>query len=195
LDVDAYHQQLIALSPPGLAWNVEEGSEYSDLLYVFAKALAEFDGDVTDIFLNELNPLTATKLLSDWERLLGLPDACSPANQTLQQRREAAYGKWMMHGGQSKAYFIGLAKAMGYDITITTFKPFICGLSRCGDALNPVGMRFVWKVSVPGVRTYRFRVGQSVCGEKLLTIASAAQLECVFKKLQPSHSHLVFSYS
>lgn len=195
MDVDAYHAQLVALSPQGLAWNVEEGSEYSDLLYVFAKALAVFDSKLTDIFLKELNPLTATELLPDWERLLGLPDTCSPADQALQQRREAAYAKWIMRGGQSKAYFIALASAMGYDITIDTYSPFVCGLSQCGYPLNTLEMRFVWRVNVPDSRVYYFRAGESTCGERLLQIVSATQLECAFRKLQPSCSDLYFSYS
>lgn len=195
MDVDAYHQQLIALSPQGLAWNTEPGSEYSDLLYVFAKALSDFNGDVDDIFLRELNPATATKLLPDWERLLGLPDGCSLPNPTLQERREAAYAKWVMKGGQSKAYFIGLAKSLGYDITIDNYKPFMCGISRCGSPLNTVGFRFIWRVNVPGERAIYFRCGQSACGEPLLKIISATQLECIFRKLQPSKSELFFSYS
>ena len=195
MDVDAYHQQLIALSPPGLAWNTEHGSEYSDLLYVFAKALAAFDGKVSDIFIKELNPLTATELLPDWERLLGLPDSCSLPNPTLQERREAAYAKWIMKGGQSKAYFVGLAKSLGYEITIDTYKPFIVGLSRCGEVLSPEDMRFIWRVNVPGERSYYFRCGESACSEPLLKIISATQLECIFRKLQPSHSDLFFNYS
>jgi uncharacterized protein YmfQ (DUF2313 family) len=195
VDVDAYHQQLIALSPIGLAWNVDEGSEYSNILYAFANSLAKFDGQVNEIFLKELNPLTATKLLPEWERLLSLPDSCSPDNQTLLQRREAAYSRWIMKGGQSKAYFIALAKSLGYEITIDSYKPFIVGLSGCGDLLNPIDMRFAWRVNVPGERAYYFRTGESACGERLLQIVPATQLECIFRKLQPSYSDLFFNYS
>lgn len=195
MDVDAYQQQLVALSPQGLAWNAERGSEYSDYLFVFAKALADFEGTVTNIIINELVPLTSTQLLPDWERVLGLPDSCSPHNQTLQERREAAHARWIARGGQSKAYFIGLAKSLGYDITIDTYKPFVTGLSRCGDNLDFVDSRFVWRVNVPGERAYFFRAGESACGESLLQIVPATQLECIFRKLQSSHSDLFFNYS
>jgi uncharacterized protein YmfQ (DUF2313 family) len=159
----------------------------------FAEGLARLDKHA-EKYLKELDPRTATDLLPEWERLLGLPDVCSPDNQTLQQRREAAHSKFIQKGGQSKKYFIGLAKSLGYDITITTYKSFVAGLSRCGDPLNPLGMRFVWRVNVPGNRTYVFKTGQSATGEKLLKIVPATQLECLFRQLQPSHTTLYFNY-
>ncbi len=194
MDAVAYQQQLRALSPPGLAWNLEPESEYSKLLQSFSEALGRFDGNVQQI-IEELDPRTATELLPEWERLLALPDSCAVLPQTLQQRREAAHSKYISRGGQSKAYFISLAKSLGYDITIDTYKPCITGLSRCGDHLNPIGSRFIWRVNVPGERIYNFRAGQSACGERLLKIVSATELECVFRKLQPSHSDLFFNYS
>jgi len=189
-----YRQQLVALSPPGLAWNSENGSEYSHLIDSFAAALAKVDGRV-DQLLDELDPRTATELLPDWERLLGLPDACTPADQTLQERRIACHAKYIMKGGQSEAYFIKLAETLGHPITITVFKPFITGLSCCGNGLYSEDDRFVWKVSVNTSRPVYFRTGESAAGEKLLQLAPAAMLECIFRRLQPSHTTLVFDYS
>jgi uncharacterized protein YmfQ (DUF2313 family) len=193
MDVEAYKQQLIALSPQGLAWNTQKGSDYRALLTTFAEGLARVDGFIKTYF-EELDPRTATNLLPEWERLLGLPDSCSVSNPTLQQRREAAHSKYIMRGGQSEAYFIELAKTLGYNITITTYRTFIAGLSRCGDKLNPASMRFTWRVNVPGNKTLRFKTGTSAVGEKLLTIASATELECIFNKLKPSHTNLLFNY-
>lgn len=193
MDAVAYQQQLKALSPQGLAWNLEPDSEYSKLLQSFANLLARFDSDIQKA-IEELDPRTATVLLPEWERLLALPDKCSMQPQTLQQRREAAHSKYISRGGQSKAYFIALAKSLGYQITIETYKPCIAGLSRCGDSLNPINMRFVWRVNVPGNRALRLRAGQSRIGEKLLTIISATELECVFRRIQPSHTDLFFNY-
>lgn len=191
--VEDYQQQLIALSPPGKAWNTAAGSDYNSLLKVFAIALSRFD-DQAETMLNELDPRTATRLLPEWERCLGLPDPCAPADQTLQQRREAAHAKYIMKGGQSKAYFIKLAERLGYLITIDTYRPFIAGLSRCGEALQPDDCRFNWRVNIPGNRVVHFRAGESAAGESLLHIVSAGELECVFHRLQPSHTDLFFNY-
>ncbi|WP_261840941.1 YmfQ family protein [Aliamphritea ceti] len=188
-----YRQQLIALSPPGQAWNIQRGSDYTGLLEVFAIALSRV-GDHIQTSLDELDPRTATYLLPEWERCLDLPDRCAPANQTLQQRREAAHAKYVMRGGQSKAYFIKLAERLGYIITIDIYRPFIAGLSRCGEALQPEDCRFNWRVNIPGNRAVYFRTGESAAGESLLHIVSASELECVFRRLQPSHTDLFFNY-
>ncbi len=194
MDAVAYQQQLKALSPQGLAWNLEADSEYSKLLQSFSEALGRFDGDIQQV-IEELDPRTATELLPEWERLLELPDPCAIQPQTLQQRREAAHSKYISRGAQSRAYFISLAKSLGYEVTIDTYQAFITGLSYCGEVLNPINARFVWRVNVTGERSYRFRAGESACGEQLLKIVSATQLECTFRKLQPSHSNLFFNYS
>jgi uncharacterized protein YmfQ (DUF2313 family) len=193
MDVTAYKQQLVALSPVGHAWNTEQNSDYKKLLATFAEGLARLDKH-TEKYLKELDLRTATDLLPEWERLLGLPDVCSPGNQTLQQRRESAHSKFIQKGGQSKKYFIELAGSLGYEITISVYKPFIAGISRCGQSLNPIDMRFVWRVNVPGNRAYKFRTGMSLTGERLLKVVPADQLECIFKQLQPSHTTLYFNY-
>ncbi len=193
MNVTAYKQQLVALSPQGLAWNTEEDSDYSKLLTAFAAGLAKFDRHL-EIYIAELDPRTATILLPEWERLLGLPDSCSTQAQTLQQRREAAHSKYIEKGGQSAAYFTALAKSLGYDITINTYRPFCTGISHCGELLSPLDMRFVWRVNVPGNRVFLFRTGVSAVGERLLQIISATELECAFKKLKPSHTELFFNY-
>jgi uncharacterized protein YmfQ (DUF2313 family) len=193
MDVTAYQKQLVALSPQGLAWNTEKGSDYKKLLTTFAEGLSRADNYI-ETYFDELDPRTATSLLPEWERLLALPDSCTISEQTLQQRREAAHAKYIMRGGQSEVYFIAIAKALGYQITITTYRPFIAGMSRCGDNLNPDTMRFIWRVNVPGNKTLYFKTGTSSAGEKLLKIASATELECMFSRLKPAHTDLFFNY-
>ncbi len=193
MDVTAYKQQLVALSPQGLAWNTENNSDYTKLLAAFAEGLARFDRHL-EIYLEELDPRTATNLLPEWERLLGLPDKCSPQELTLQQRRETAHSKYTKKGGQSKAYFISLAKSLGYEITIETYRTFNSGLSRCGEHLCSGEMRFIWRVNLPGGRAIKFRTGVSAVGEKLLRVIPASELECLFRQLMPSHTTLFFNY-
>jgi len=193
MDVADYRQQLIALSPQGLAWNNDKDSDYSALLSSFAEGLVRIDAYIESYF-NELDPRTATQLLPEWERLLSLPDSCTAVNPTLQQRREAAHAKYVMRGGQSKAYFIELANQLGYQITITTYKPFITGVSRCGSRLSPAECRFIWRVNVPGKRVLPFRTGTSATGEKLIKVVSATELECMFNKLKPAQTDLFFNY-
>lgn len=79
-------------------------------------------------------------------------------------------------------------------IFVETFRPFICGLSRCGDPLTADDSRFVWRVTIHGPRTSYFRTGGSMAGDRLGQIAAAEDLECRLRTLQPSHTDLLISY-
>lgn len=114
---------------------------------------------------------------------------------SLQERRAAIMAKLTAQGGASKAYFIALAASMGYVIEIDEFRPFITGMSRCGDRLNGGhAVRYQWRVRVVGARFTAFRAGASQCGDLLGKIARAQDLECKFKRLKPAHSRLTVSY-
>lgn len=191
---DAYTQQLMALLPRGQAWPRQAGTLLHRLLSAIGIEFARIDARADDI-VNEADARTTLEMMQDWERVLGLPDECTGPADTLQDRRNRVVQKLTTIGGQSKAFFIELAAALGYDIEITEFRPFICGLSHCGENLNGGhDCRFNWRVTVPGPRATRFRTGSSQCGEKLLTIAHAEDLECVMSRLKPAHSNLIFDY-
>lgn len=181
------HQQLL---PPGRAWR---GPLMQQLMLGLAGVDARIAQRLQGI-LSQADPRNADESIDDWESNLGLPEACIGQLATLQERQVAATAKYTSEGGQSKAYFVALAASLGYAITIDTFTPFVCGLSRCGDPLGSKKMRFVWRVHVPGPRTTRFRCGESRCGEKLLTIARANDLECELGRLGPGAGNLIFAY-
>eukprot|EP00659_Diplonema_papillatum_P004998 gene4998-7681_t len=101
--------------------------------------------------------------LADWERVLALPDPCLIGQaQTVGQRVQAVVSKLQGRAGQSKAFFISLAKSMGYDITITTFQPARAGLARAGDAINGGDWSFAWRINAPAVTAIHARIGIKV---------------------------------
>lgn len=148
------------------------------------------------VLLDEADPRLALVLLTDWERVLGLPDTCSAGlATTLQERRAAIVAKLSAVGGCSLAYFEALALAMGYPLAIDIFRPFRAGLNRCGDRLMGGNeIRYAWRVRVTGARFTPFRAGGSQCGDLLGKIARAEDLECKLKRLKPAHTHLILSY-
>jgi uncharacterized protein YmfQ (DUF2313 family) len=187
-DFGIVHRQLL---PPGRGWR---GALMQALLNGLAGVDARIAQRMRDL-LREADPRNADETLDDWESNLGLPDPCVGQLATLQERRQAVVARYTSGGGQSRKYFIALAAAMGYVITIDEFRPFVTGLSRCGDVLNgPATCRFYWRVHVPGLRYTPFRTGQSRCGEKLGSIERAADLECELTRLQPGEATLIFSY-
>lgn len=132
--------------------------------------------------------------LSDWERVLGLPDPCLVGQaQTVGQRVQAVISKLQDRAGQSKPFFIALAKSLGYDITITTFTPARAGIARAGDPINGGDWNFTWRVNAPAVTTSHARAGNSGAGDPLTAWGNRA-LECRLGQIKPAESILLFGY-
>ena len=195
MNAQAYLSQLQALLPSGLAWPRRPGAILTKLLAAFADGFARVDARAWAL-LDESDPRTTFELLDGWERVCSLPDACSAGlATTLQERRANVVAKLTATGGASKAYFIALAESMGYTIEIDEFRPFVTGLSRCGDRLlGGHAVRYQWRVRVTGPRYTAFRTGVSQCGDLLGKISRASDLECKFKKLKPAQTRLIVSY-
>jgi uncharacterized protein YmfQ (DUF2313 family) len=132
--------------------------------------------------------------LADWERVLALPDPCLVGQaQTVGQRVQAVVSKLQGRAGQSKPFFIALAKAMGYDITITTFRPARAGIASAGDPLNGGEWNYTWRVNAPAVTTSHARAGIAGAGDPLSAWGNRA-LECRLRQLMPAESILLFGY-
>ena len=144
------------------------------------------------VLLEEMFADGATKLLTDWERIYGLTPA---ADATIQSRRDNVVRKIRERGGLSRKYFIALAAAMGYTITIEELQPFMAGWGRAGDPVYDEKVRFVWRVNVADQPLYYLRAGQSASGERLLWWPSVTVLENLFNDLKPAHTFIIFDYS
>lgn len=194
-DSAGYLDQLQKLLPRGAAWTRNPDATLTKFLGAWADGLARVDARALQL-VEEADPRTTLELLSDWEGFAGLPDPCTVEATTLQERRARLGAKLTTTGGQSRAYFIALAAALGYTITIDEYRPFMCGVARCGvTPLNgPASVRFYWKVHVPGPRVVWFRTGESAAGDSLGAIRRADDLECIFRRLMGSHTELIFAY-
>jgi uncharacterized protein YmfQ (DUF2313 family) len=196
MTAEAYRAQLQALLPPGqLVWPRDPNSTLGRLLAAKSDGLAHVDARAKQL-IDESLPDSALELLPDWERVVGLPDACSTelAN-TISERRMAVVAKLTMRGGASRAWFIAFAAKLGYTIEIDEFRPFVPGLARCGDRLNGDHIiRHTWRVRVLGPRYTPFRTGASQCGDLLGKITRAEDLECRLKRANQAHKNLIVSY-
>ncbi|OGQ60734.1 MAG: hypothetical protein A3J24_06365 [Deltaproteobacteria bacterium RIFCSPLOWO2_02_FULL_53_8] len=99
-------------------------------------------------------------------------------------------------GGMTRDYYIGLAAALGYAITIEEFMPFMAGWSEVGvDSLYTEDSVYVWQVNVLNSNTpeYRFEVGVSRAGDRLLYFSDVF-FEALFNRLKPAHTAVVFAY-
>lgn len=191
--IDQYREQLKALLPPGRAFPRERGTTLDALLDAMAQELARLDGRAERL-ASDAVPSSTAELLTDWERTAGLPDNCSGLlSETLQGRRGDVVSKLTGRGGQSPAYFIALANAIGFDVKIDEFRPFRAGSSRAGDSLTNGDWRFTWRIRAPEVTVRRFRAGISAAGERLATWGNAG-LECRIRQYAPAHTNLIIAY-
>lgn len=182
MDVNAYGRQLKQLLPSGKLWNLEPGSVLSKLLLGTSEELARVDARGADL-VEESDPRTATETLDAWERMLGLPDGdVLVVPGTTAARRQAVVSKLLKTGGQSRAYYIQLAAACGYTVTIYDtygLELFRVNRQRMGDRLLGAAWAHTWKVTV-----------QPPAGSAL----THAELERILRRVAPAHTVVIFEY-
>jgi uncharacterized protein YmfQ (DUF2313 family) len=213
---DDYAYALLNLLPHGQAWPRDVDSTLVQALTGVADYWGFVDGRAADLLEIESDPRATIELLPDWERNWGLPDPCitDPPN-SLEERRLRLIIKMTLLGGQSRAFFIHIAQMLGYEIVIQEYAPYMTGVSRCGDTrdvyigdglggkdpfyrwqLGPPEMRFFWTIHVNALKLIYFRCNSSRTGiDRLLAILVAPDLECVFDKIAPAHTKIIYDYS
>lgn len=208
--VEKYQGLLKKLLPPGRAWeNVKE----HEILKAIATEFCRVEERASDLLETEFDPLLTTELLPDWEQLLGIPDECTPEDQTLDERRIQVQQKLSALGGLSAQYYVDLAKLLGFDITVFNPIPFrvgrarvgdglynnsirdtfVVGTNRVGDQLRVFGWQFYFIARIPITELTKFRVGTARVGEPLVSFGNSL-LECTIRKSKPAHTGVVFLF-
>ena len=189
-----YLKQLQDLLPPGPAWPRDDNAWLTRLLRALAAELARVDGRAWQL-VEEADPRKTAELFADWETMAGLPDSCAIAfggEQTMAQRRAAIVGRLTTLGGQSAAYYIGLAAALGYTISITEFREHTVN-DDVEHSLCSAEWVFCWQVNAALSTVTDITVESTV--EDPIVAWGNALLECVIKRLKPAHTTVLFRYS
>lgn len=202
-DADAYGEAFARLFPQGSAWPRSEDSVFQRAIRGIAAIFGDIDARAGTFLEIESDPRRTAELLSEWEAAFGLPDDCISEPVTIDDRRTALLQRMTLLGSPSRAFFIGLAASVGYEITISECVPFQCGIHSCGYnddeslwGVGPEEIRFVWFVHVSGARLSWFRAGSGELGiDHHLEIGIASDLECLLRRLSPAHTQLFFDYS
>jgi uncharacterized protein YmfQ (DUF2313 family) len=168
---DQIAAQLRRSFPPGSLFTMPEESNLWKVLLAAGDEISRIYQRVQDL-LRQYFPSQADEMLDDWEGELGLPSTCYPAPTTTDGRRAAISSKAYQLGGQSPAYYIGVAAKLGIVITIEEPSPFYVGFHGCGDPVGGLSWRFTWIVHCP--------------------VGTTAQLACVLGTIQPSHTEMMF---
>jgi len=191
--VEDYVRLLKSLLPKGKLWEIAEQSNFTKLLEGMALEFTRLHARSLQL-INEVDPRTSVELINEWETVTGLPDPCVNLTQTLQQRRLAVVEKLTRLASLSPRYYIEVANALGYDVTITEFKPFRVGTSHMGDSINGNDWQFTWRVNAPAVTVRVFTIGQSGMGEPLRLWGNEI-LECAISRVKPAHTFVVFGFN
>jgi uncharacterized protein YmfQ (DUF2313 family) len=199
---------LYVMLPQGAAWRTPDGAAFEEksLLGGFLRsltgALAATYRKLAGITL-ESTAVTLVDSLAEWEHDLGLPDPCLDEDMTTALRRRAAVAKVRHRGTVTPADFVALAATLGYTISIKEPKPFSFGGSAFGGTDQMIGgtlpgnaIQFHFVVTVEGVALEHFEFGASQYGlDRYLDFRTAADLECVFRRVAPAWTMPVFDYS
>lgn len=186
---------LQALLPRGQVWQRDPDTAQAATIKALAQVYEQQTQRANQL-LDDAFPLTTYELLPEWETTLGLPDPCafdpvSGASPTVAVRRAQVAARVKAQGGQSAAYFIALALALGYPITITHFMPARTGILRAGSRLNGEGWAHAWQINAPAFNVVNAAAGAVTAGEPLASW-NGTVLICEMNALKPAHTYIVF---
>lgn len=187
---DQYRGLLTRLLPPGAVWRAAAGGELGRWLAAFAEEFAR--GHAAAVLLaDEADPRTADAMLAAWERNAGLPDGCNPATSTA-DRRLALHARLTARGGQSAAYFVEVAAALGVAITISEYSVCRAGFARAGDPCNDQRWAHAWIVTMTPGTLASARAGDR-SGVRVRSVTRSS-VECMIRRYRPAHTAVLFSY-
>lgn len=191
---EEYTGALQALMPVGLVWPRDTDSVQAEVLSALAAEYVKSDTAALGLLTGAF-PSTATTMLAEWESTMALPDDCTIGEQdSIALRQKAVTTKLTATGGQSVAYFIEQAKALGYAVTITQFRQARAGMSSAGAALNGDDWPFVMLVTAPETTVTFAQAGANYAGDPLRSWGNKL-LECRLTSMAPSHIIIKFAYT
>jgi len=191
MTADQYLEQLQALLPPGAAWPRQPHAVLTELLAAFAEEHARIDQRGEQL-LDEADPRSTFELLADWERVTGLPDPCVGGDPSVAQRRASLLQKVTSLGGASRDYFIAVAAALGFVVTVSEFRAQDVN-DDVDYPIYGVEWNFAWQVNAPLNTVGEFDV-EGTANDALAWWGNE-QLECVLRPLRPAHTQVLFAYS
>ena len=185
-------QAMMRLLPRGRIWRRDPGSMLSAWFLALAPTYVRNMESAAQV-LSDANPATTVNLLVEWEKSLGLPDACTGANPSTERRQAAVRAKWGGRGSLTVAYFTALAANLGYTVTIEEFTPFTVDMPVDLPLLDG-DWAFIWHVDAPAIVTFYFSVDESSVDDPLEDYDSG-ELVCRFKADAPAETIVFFTFS
>lgn len=194
----------LALLPRGPAWRSPDGaapdtgSRMARLWLGLMAPLADLYASAYALTL-ESTACTLIDSLEDWEIEYGLPDPCLGEDPSI-----AARIRNLRLRIQAKAVimpddYIRLAASVGYEIVIEEPTMFEMAVSSMGwgtaDEIGAAINEFYWIVRMFDVPEDHFLMAENHMGwDRLYDLARAEDLECLFRRLKPGWTEVIFNY-
>lgn len=196
-----YVGQIKALLPPGVAWNRDDVSSTCALMIeCWAWELTRIDARIQSL-IEEADPRTCIETFNEWLIQWGVPDPClelwgamTNAGLVPEVLRKALVQKISEPGGNSLGFFVRLAKAYGYDITIFDRSGSFHVMSYITDPISAKVKPHHWYALVykgGGTVTWHNTKGDATepiawWGDKII--------ECLLRRYCPAHTELSIGY-
>lgn len=163
-------------------------STWSTLMTCFALELERMEQQIVDLFAESI-PGLSVKLLPEWERMLGLPDKCSPLATTLKERQRIVHTKYTAnYNTLSIQFFIDYAASLGSSINVV--------LSPAGNIFR-VSKNRVDRTpdkGIDGARLGSLRISAQVLIQISNSDPNKDYLVCYFSRIAPAHVRLIWQY-
>ena len=196
----AYRQQLLALLPRGPAWPRDGGTALVALLGAFSESYETLDNRAVAL-LADVRPDTTVDLLADFERVLALPDDCTPAVSTFDARRRAVVDKTTARANISPSAYLDVAMVFGYlDAEILEQHSGAAEAAAAQPEHNIVvtdgKWRYVWWLILGGeVPQVDYLDVLSGVGEALAVTEATIEIACRIRQLAPAHTYPIVTWA
>jgi len=185
-----YVAAIQSLMPRGRAWPRDADATITSVIGGLAQTFERSNGSAAQLLVDAF-PATAYELLGEWESTLGLPSRFAAAPTAVADRQAQVVAALTDTGGQSVAYFMELAAKLGYQISITHFKPF----SVREPVSKPIygkAWAHAWQINVSLNTVLDINVESSV--DETLAFWDNTALLAAIDRYKPAHSIPIISY-
>jgi len=170
----------------------KEGSNLRKILIGLASQWLSFRNTINSIYY-EYDPSQTTDLIEEWETFVGIPDDCIGNTGTLEQRRLNILLKLSGINATTAEQFEAIALILGYVVDVQA------GLDIGGF---PLVLPFILldAAEAPFTIIVTLSAADSPSGFPLvfpftLTDGTPDILNCLFDKLKPANTNVIFRYS
>lgn len=170
----------------------KEGSNLRKILIGLASQWLSFRTTVNSVYY-EYDPSQTTDLITEWETFVGIPDDCIDNTGTLEQRRLNILLKLSGINATTAEQFEAIALILGYTVNVQA------GLDVGGF---PLTLPFILlnAAEAPFTIVVTLDAADAPSGFPLtfpftLTNGTPDILQCLFDKLKPANTTVIFRYS